>query len=233
MPQARSRLENRPLSRRMHKEKCRPLVRLASGAPVFANGAVTAAMSYAFASARSRAVARNQDGISGSQGRASRAPSNEAPLSSGVIGRMAGDGHGPPAPFASMDEAAIAGIQAAVSHSTEFEYGGAIVQVGSGYFATHPVTIGSRFHFAFSLDAGVRPSAIYHTHPGGSDYGVFFSPADIYTARDHLGVPSYIGVIGDRSVRVFDPNTMRATFQGRGLHQRSITRGQEVCARCF
>jgi len=48
MPQAWSRPENRPLSRRMHREKCRPLVRLASGAPVFANGAVTAAMSYAF-----------------------------------------------------------------------------------------------------------------------------------------------------------------------------------------
>jgi len=48
MPQAWSRLENRPLSRRMHREKCRPLVRLASGAPVFANGAVTAAMAYAF-----------------------------------------------------------------------------------------------------------------------------------------------------------------------------------------
>jgi hypothetical protein len=48
MPQAWSRLENRPLSRRMHREKCRPPVRLASGAPVFANGAVTAAMAYAF-----------------------------------------------------------------------------------------------------------------------------------------------------------------------------------------
>jgi len=48
MPQAGSRLENWPLSRRMHREKCRPLVRLASGAPVFANGAVTAAMGYAF-----------------------------------------------------------------------------------------------------------------------------------------------------------------------------------------
>ena len=48
MPWAGSRLENRPLSRRMHREKCRPLLRLASGAPVFANGAVTAAMAYAF-----------------------------------------------------------------------------------------------------------------------------------------------------------------------------------------
>jgi len=47
MPQARSRLENRPLSRRMHRGKCRPPVRLASGAPVFANGAATAAMAFA------------------------------------------------------------------------------------------------------------------------------------------------------------------------------------------
>lgn len=50
MPPAGSRLANRPLSRRMHKEKCRPLLRPASGAPVFANGAATAAMSYAFGS---------------------------------------------------------------------------------------------------------------------------------------------------------------------------------------
>jgi len=48
MPSAGLRLKNRPLSQRMHREKCRPLVRLASGAPVFANGAVTAAMGYAF-----------------------------------------------------------------------------------------------------------------------------------------------------------------------------------------
>ena len=48
MPWAGSRLENRPLSRRMHKEKCSHQLRLASGAPVFANGAVTAAMAYAF-----------------------------------------------------------------------------------------------------------------------------------------------------------------------------------------
>ena len=47
MPQAWSRPESRSLSQRMHREKCRPLVRLASGAPVFANGAATAAMSYA------------------------------------------------------------------------------------------------------------------------------------------------------------------------------------------
>jgi len=48
MPWAGLRLKNRPLSLRMHKEKCRPFVRLTSSAPVFANGAVTAAMAFAF-----------------------------------------------------------------------------------------------------------------------------------------------------------------------------------------
>ena len=48
MPQAWSHLKNRPLSTRTHREKCRRPVRSASGAPVFANGAATAAMSYAF-----------------------------------------------------------------------------------------------------------------------------------------------------------------------------------------
>jgi len=60
MPQAWSRPENRPLSRRMHREKCRPLVRLASGAPVFANGAVTAAMAYAFNSMSSAGGAQEE-----------------------------------------------------------------------------------------------------------------------------------------------------------------------------
>jgi len=48
MPWAGLRPENRPLSRGMHKEKCRHRLRPASGAPVFANGAATAAMAYAF-----------------------------------------------------------------------------------------------------------------------------------------------------------------------------------------
>jgi len=48
MPWPPSRLAKRRLSTRMHREKCRRAVRLASGAPVFANGAVTAAMGYAF-----------------------------------------------------------------------------------------------------------------------------------------------------------------------------------------
>ncbi|MGY6554163.1 MAG: hypothetical protein ACXIUM_06535 [Wenzhouxiangella sp.] len=66
MPQAWSRLKNRPLSRRMHREKCRPLVRLASGAPVFANGAVTAAMAYAFNQLASQGSEEgSQDKLSG------------------------------------------------------------------------------------------------------------------------------------------------------------------------
>jgi len=48
MPPAGLRLKNQPLSPRTHKEKCRHRLRPASGAPVFANGAATAAMAYAF-----------------------------------------------------------------------------------------------------------------------------------------------------------------------------------------
>jgi len=46
--------EKRPVSRRMHKEKCRHRLRPASGAPVFANGATTAAMAFAFNQVASR-----------------------------------------------------------------------------------------------------------------------------------------------------------------------------------
>ena len=48
MPWAGSHLANRPVTRRMHKEKFSRPLRLMSSAPVFANGAVTAAMAYAF-----------------------------------------------------------------------------------------------------------------------------------------------------------------------------------------
>jgi len=60
MPWPPSRPENRPLSRRMQREKCRPLVRLASGAPVFANGAVTAAMSFSFGQLAQRGATGNE-----------------------------------------------------------------------------------------------------------------------------------------------------------------------------
>jgi len=57
MPPAGLCLKNQPLSTRTHKEKCRHRLRPASGAPVFANGAVTSAMAFAF----------NQVGSSGSE----------------------------------------------------------------------------------------------------------------------------------------------------------------------
>lgn len=64
MPPAASRLANRPVSRRMHKEKCSRRLRLASSAPVFANGATTAAMSYAFG----RMAARSGSAVTGAGG---------------------------------------------------------------------------------------------------------------------------------------------------------------------
>jgi len=48
MPWPPARLAKRRLSTRMHREKCSYRLRPASGAPVFANGAVTAAMAFAF-----------------------------------------------------------------------------------------------------------------------------------------------------------------------------------------
>jgi len=57
MPPAGLCLKKQPLSTRTHKEKCRHRLRPASGAPVFANGAVTSAMAFAF----------NQVGSSGSE----------------------------------------------------------------------------------------------------------------------------------------------------------------------
>jgi len=65
MPWAGLRPENRPLSRGMHKEECRPFVRLTSSAPVFANGAVTAAMAFSFGEAARRRSFGQTDSTAG------------------------------------------------------------------------------------------------------------------------------------------------------------------------
>jgi hypothetical protein len=145
---------------------------------------------------------------------------------------MAADGHGPPAPFETMDEAAIAGIKVAIGESRRYEYGGAIIQVAGGYYATLPVTIGDPNAFKFRLDRRVSPVGVYHTHPAGGWYSDIFSPhdLDVATAR---GIRSYVGFIADRSIRVFDPNSMQPKFMGRGAHRIPNTRGSEICRRCF
>jgi RHS repeat-associated protein len=200
----------------------------------FANGAVTGAMQSVLIGALRNSITgrttNNQVIISGSQGEEGGAPS-QAPLSAGVIGEVREGQDGPPAPFSTIEEAARAGLKAAVALGTKFEFAGAVIEVPGGFYATTPVTINDPNNFAFSLEPGVKPVAIFHTHPANG-FGAIFSANDVSMAQ-LLRVSSFIGVISDNSIRVFDPITMRPQFDRRGATRTPATKGREVCTACL
>lgn len=110
--------------------------------------------------------------------------------------------------YSSVDEAAVAALAMAVPLSTRFEYGGAILKCSGAYYFTEPVTSrrNARVEFDTRIGAGCSLAAIYHTHPEG-ERSSRFSRGDMNVAHE-LGVPSFIGVIADSSVRRYDPRSM-------------------------
>ena len=161
-------------------------------------------------------------------------------MSDGVIGQMAGDGLGPPAPYATIDSAARAGLAVAAPLGGTYEYAGAVISSNGGYYATPPVTINDTNDFGFSLAPGVRPAAIYHTHPSGGyrnpALSMAFSMKDVSQSQSLL-VRSYIGIYYDRSIRYFDPLVMRPAtlrnFQNTGVTLRGGSAGEQLCVQCF
>lgn len=112
--------------------------------------------------------------------------------------------------YESVDDAAHAALLEAMPLSRRYEYGGAVMESEGLYYFTAPVTSGRTGEIAFSV---LRPSThrivgIYHTHPDESEHTLKFSPNDVRQAKA-LGVRSYIGVMRDRSIRVYDPASMR------------------------
>jgi RHS repeat-associated protein len=199
----------------------------------FGNGALTSAFAFAAAElASSGGITGSKSGGSGARG--------ASPMSNGLVGEMSGDGYGPPAPFATVEDAAKAGLREAAPIGSVYEYAGAVFSSGSGYYATYPVTINDTNDFAFRLETGVNPVAIYHTHPlGGYDDAVFstlFSPSDLRRSEG-LGITSYIGVYHDRSIRFYDPQTMKPQtlkdFEGTGRTFRNVSTGKQLCPQCF
>lgn len=115
------------------------------------------------------------------------------------------------ATFFTLDDAAVAGLRAAMPLSRVHEYGGAVLERAGRYYATEPVTNRriANIEFTVVVPESYRIAAIYHTHPDGSDESDTFSPNDVRQAKT-LNVVSYIGVMADRTIRLYDPNTMRA-----------------------
>lgn len=118
----------------------------------------------------------------------------------------------PDAPvYATVDAAARAALSQAMPLSRNHEYGGVILESQGLYYFTAPVSNGrtGEIRFTALVPSSYRIAAIYHTHPDESEDTLKFSPNDVEQAKS-LGARSYIGVLRDRSIRVFDPATMRA-----------------------
>lgn len=118
----------------------------------------------------------------------------------------------PDAPaYASVDDAARAALLKAMPLSRSHEHGGVILESEGRYYFTEPVTNGrtGEIRFAAMVPSTHRIAAVYHTHPDEGEDTLKFSANDVAQARS-LGARSYIGVLRDRSIRVFDPGTMRA-----------------------
>jgi hypothetical protein len=115
--------------------------------------------------------------------------------------------------FASMQEAAFAGLALVTARFADVEYGGAVVERGGGYFYTTPVTahMGTELAFRILIPKDAHIVGMYHTHPRGHihlgdiEALAYFSSNDIAIARS-LGVVSYIAEECARTVRMFDPS---------------------------
>ncbi len=137
----------------------------------------------------------------------------------------------PDAPaYATVDDAAHAALLKAMPLSGSHEYGGAVMESEGVFYFTEPVTNGRTGEIAFAVQ---RPSThrivgIYHTHPDESEHTLKFSPNDVRQAKA-LAVRSYIGVMRDRSIRVYDPATMRVERfrrSGSNLTQGEVADGE-------
>jgi len=107
--------------------------------------------------------------------------------------------------YGALEDAAVAALRAAAAQSEKFEYAGALVRSDAGFFYTDAVTArdDASVRYAVRVPEGFALVGIYHTHPSG-DGATLFSPTDVQQAKS-LGLPSFIGVMDDESVRLFAP----------------------------
>ena len=125
----------------------------------------------------------------------------------------------PDAPtFDTLGDAARAALDVAMQLSTRVEFGGIIVECGGHYAISNPVSAARAAHVEFDavVPRDCTLAALYHTHPGESANVSRFSSADVFAARA-LNVRSFIGIVADSSVRMFDPQTMKAGIDNKRM----------------
>ncbi len=107
-----------------------------------------------------------------------------------------------------MNAIAIAILSTLIQQGGCDERAGVIIQNAAGeYRATDPIKgRDDSFELHVRMVRGEYIVALYHTHPACTfpEKSTVFSPQDVDTAQ-RLNVPSYIGVMTDKTVRVFDP----------------------------
>jgi len=133
--------------------------------------------------------------------------------------------------YATLDDAAVAALRLAMSVTPAYEWGGALFRCGQDYFPSLPVTSGDSEHVSFRIaqPSGCEVAGIYHTHPGDSEHANRFSADDVRTAR-RLKIPSYIGILRNGRVRVFDGAAGRASVSSQYSRQGATSEGRLVAS---
>lgn len=135
---------------------------------------------------------------------------------------------GDSAAFDTIDGAAVAALHIAMpaSDSSNREYGGGILRCDGVYRYTEPVA-GQSFEVPFGVAVPVTCAlaAIYHTHPNHHiALPELFSASDVKQAKA-LKVRSYIGVLSNGTMRVYDPATMGHSTSTQGFDRFSLLDG--------
>lgn len=117
----------------------------------------------------------------------------------------------------SIDAASEEAIKKALSNSSRYEYGGAVLSFEGKYCYTEPVSENDPENVSFSLNvpAGYKLVALYHTHPFAPDENAAcegFSAADLEVSKA-LKTRSYIGFVGSKAIRYYDPNESGPDFK--------------------
>lgn len=142
--------------------------------------------------------------------------------------------------YQTVDQAATAGIRAAVTSSTQFERGGGVLEGSDGkYYYTAPVGGKNPGEVKFGVEYNknnFRLVAIYHTHPPDcpgvcpNDLTEYFSAMDVEMAQN-LHLVSYIGILKTHSVSKFvpehDPLKSVDANKGDGSSE-NVSLGEEV-----
>jgi hypothetical protein len=112
--------------------------------------------------------------------------------------------------FASLEAAAVAGLDAAQKASSIEEFAGAVLISGNSYCYTTPVSNqkDGEFKIRILVPHGYKLAALYHTHPDYSE-SEFFSKGDIQISKS-TGLISFIRVMSKDRTMVFDPQRDKA-----------------------